>query len=73
MPTTPPVDAGRSGTRYGPNSVRQASAQLRWEEKHRQWASMLASDISDIPFNSHLPVTFNLTLFPDSMAVSNNS
>ena len=29
--------SGRSGTRSGPGSIRQASANLRWEEKRWPW------------------------------------
>jgi len=44
---------GRSGTRYGPNAVRQASAQLRWEDKRWPWQFTLsdrykAADYGDL-------------------------
>ncbi len=34
--------SGRSGTRYGPNGIRQASAHLRWEEQRWPWRFALA-------------------------------
>ncbi len=47
---------GRSGSRYGPNGIRQASAQLRWEEKRWPWTFTLAEklnvvDYGDLHFN----------------------
>ena len=47
---------GRSGTRYGPNGIRQASAQLRWEEQRWPWTFCLAEkltviDYGDLSFN----------------------
>ncbi|MGK0500543.1 MAG: agmatinase [Oceanicoccus sp.] len=52
---------GRSGTRLGPNAIRQASAQLRWEKARYPWTFALqkhltAIDCGDIIFedgNSH--------------------
>lgn len=37
--------SGRSGTRYGPNGIRQASAQLRWEEKRWPWTFELGDKL----------------------------
>lgn len=37
---------GRSGTRYGPTAIRQASAQLRWEEKRFPWRFVLGDRLS---------------------------
>ncbi|GAA6153594.1 agmatinase [Pseudoteredinibacter isoporae] len=37
--------SGRSGTRYGPNGIRQASAQLRWEEKRWPWTFKLSDKL----------------------------
>ncbi len=46
---------GRSGTRFGPTGIRQASAQLRWEEKRFPWRFALSDaynvvDYGDIDF-----------------------
>jgi len=46
---------GRSGTRFGPTGIRQASAQLRWEEKRWPWRFALSEafnviDYGDIVF-----------------------
>jgi len=47
--------SGRAGTRSGPNAIRQASANLRWEEKRWPWNFKLsdrlrAVDYGDIQF-----------------------
>jgi agmatinase len=47
--------SGRPGTRSGPNAIRQASANLRWEEKRWPWtfdlgARLKAVDYGDIQF-----------------------
>lgn len=47
--------SGRSGARMGPTGIRQASAQLRWEEKRWPWTFHLAdklrcADYGDICF-----------------------
>ncbi|MBE9539839.1 MAG: agmatinase [Proteobacteria bacterium] len=47
--------SGRAGTRSGPNAIRQASANLRWEEKRWPWTFELgsrlkAADYGDIQF-----------------------
>jgi len=47
--------SGRAGTRSGPNAIRQASANLRWEEKRWPWtfelgARLKAADYGDIQF-----------------------
>jgi agmatinase len=41
---------GRSGSRYGPNGIRQASAQLRWEEKRWPWTFCLADKLNVIDY-----------------------
>jgi agmatinase len=46
---------GRSGTRFGPTAIRQASAQLRWEEKRFPWRfalrdSFKVQDYGDLDF-----------------------
>lgn len=41
---------GRSGTRYGPNGIRQASAQLRWEEQRWPWTFCLADKLNVIDY-----------------------
>ena len=47
--------SGRAGTRSGPNAIRQASANLRWEERRWPWTFSLgeklkAADYGDIQF-----------------------
>jgi len=47
--------SGRAGTRSGPNAIRQASANLRWEEQRWPWDFKLsqrlnAVDYGDIQF-----------------------
>jgi agmatinase len=47
--------SGRPGTRYGPNAIRQASANLRWEEARWPWTFSLqdritAVDCGDVHF-----------------------
>jgi agmatinase len=47
--------SGRAGTRSGPNAVRQASSQLRWEEKRFPWDFKLfdrlrLADYGDLEF-----------------------
>ncbi len=42
--------SGRSGTRYGPNGIRQASSQLRWEEKRWPYTFKLAEKLSIIDY-----------------------
>ena len=47
--------SGRAGTRSGPNAIRQASANLRWEEQRWPWTFSLgdkltATDYGDIQF-----------------------
>ena len=47
---------GRAGTRHGPRAVRQASANLRWEEKRWPWSfnafeRMAAIDYGDLEFD----------------------
>ena len=37
---------GRSGTRFGPNGIRQASAQLRWEKKRWPWRFSLTDELN---------------------------
>ena len=41
---------GRSGTRYGPTGIRQASAQLRWEDKRWPWTFELADKLRVIDY-----------------------
>ena len=36
---------GRSGTRFGPTGIRQASAQLRWEDKRWPWTFELGDKL----------------------------
>lgn len=48
--------SGRAGARDGPNGIRQASANLRWEENRWPWQFALADrlraiDYGDIPFD----------------------
>jgi agmatinase len=48
--------SGRSGTRFGPTAIRQASSQLRWEGKRWPWTFSLAEklrviDYGDIGFD----------------------
>ena len=48
-----PFDLGtsaRSGARYGPTAVRQASAQLRWEEKRWPWTFALTDKLAVIDY-----------------------
>ncbi len=40
----------RSGTRLGPTGIRQASAQLRWEEKRWPWQFQLDEKLSVIDY-----------------------
>jgi len=40
----------RSGTRYGPNGVRQASAQLRWQKQRWPWRFELAEKLNVIDY-----------------------
>ncbi len=42
--------SGRSGTRFGPTGIRQASAQLRWEEKRWPWSFSLAEKLHVIDY-----------------------
>lgn len=47
--------SGRSGTRAGPNAIRQASANLRWEDQRWPWQFTLAdklraADYGDVQF-----------------------
>lgn len=47
---------GRAGTRAGPMSIRQASANLRWEEKRWPWSfnvfdRIIAADYGDLEFD----------------------
>jgi len=41
---------GRSGTRFGPTGIRQASAQLRWEDKRWPWTFVLADKLNVIDY-----------------------
>ncbi|MBX2882683.1 MAG: agmatinase [Granulosicoccus sp.] len=48
--------SGRAGTRSGPMSIRQASANLRWEEKRWPWSfnvfdRLTAADYGDLEFD----------------------
>ena len=48
--------SGRAGARSGPNAIRQASANLRWEEQRWPWEFSLADrlqaiDYGDLQFN----------------------
>lgn len=42
--------SGRSGTRFGPTGIRQASAQLRWEEKRWPWQFSLGDKLRVIDY-----------------------
>ena len=42
--------SGRTGTRYGPTGIRQASAQLRWEKKRWPYTFALADKLDIIDF-----------------------
>jgi agmatinase len=42
--------SGRAGTRSGPNGVRQASANLRWEEKRWPWNFALGDRLSAVDY-----------------------
>jgi agmatinase len=42
--------SGRAGARDGPNAIRQASANLRWEEKRWPWSFALADRLRAIDF-----------------------
>ena len=42
--------SGRSGTRFGPSGIRQASAHLRWEKKRWPWNFSLAERLSVIDY-----------------------
>ncbi len=42
--------SGRSGTRYGPTGIRQASSQLRWEEKRWPYTFALADKLRVIDY-----------------------
>ncbi len=42
--------SGRSGTRFGPAGIRQASSQLRWEEKRWPWTFSLAEKLRTIDY-----------------------
>ncbi len=42
--------SGRSGSRFGPTAIRQASAQLRWEEKRWPWRFQLAEKLNVIDY-----------------------
>ncbi len=42
--------SGRSGTRFGPTGIRQASSQLRWEEKRWPWTFCLADKLKTIDY-----------------------
>jgi agmatinase len=42
--------SGRAGARGGPNAIRQASANLRWEDKHWPWTFALADRLRAIDF-----------------------
>ena len=49
--------SGRSGARFGPTGIRQASAQLRWEERRWPWRFALAEklkvcDYGDLVFGN---------------------
>lgn len=41
---------GRSGTRFGPTGIRQASSQLRWEEKRWPWTFSLSEQLNAIDY-----------------------
>ncbi len=47
---------GRSGTRFGPTGIRQASSQLRWEEKRWPWRFSLADKLKVIDYGD---ITFD--------------
>ncbi len=42
--------SGRSGTRHGPNGVRQASAHLRWQDKRWPWRFELGNKLKVIDY-----------------------
>ena len=42
--------SGRAGTRSGPNGIRQASANLRWEERRWPWDFKLADRLSAVDY-----------------------
>lgn len=42
--------SGRSGTRFGPTGIRQASAQLRWEQKRWPWNFALSERLHVIDY-----------------------
>ena len=42
--------SGRSGTRFGPSGIRQASAHLRWEMKRWPWNFSLAERLNVIDY-----------------------
>ena len=42
--------SGRPGTRMGPNALRQASANLRWEERRWPWDFVLADELVAIDY-----------------------
>lgn len=42
--------SGRAGTRSGPNGIRQASANLRWEEQRWPWTFNLGDKLSAIDY-----------------------
>jgi agmatinase len=49
--------SGRSGTRFGPTGIRQASAQLRWEEKRWPYRFILADKLRVIDYGDlHIDV-----------------
>ncbi len=42
--------SGRSGTRFGPRGIRQASGNLRWEEPRWPWTFSLAKELNAIDY-----------------------
>jgi len=42
--------SGRSGARFGPNGIRQASAHIRWEEKRWPWTFSLSEKLRVIDY-----------------------
>ena len=56
---------GRSGTRFGPTGIRQASSQLRWEEKRWPWRFSLAEKLKVIDYGD---VTFEDAYHEDMIA-----
>jgi agmatinase len=42
--------SGRAGTRSGPSGIRQASANIRWEEQRWPWTFTLANRLSAVDF-----------------------